>query len=68
MPGHALVFKGAKPGNYKIYIDNLRIHHADGSTTPIWTSGKDTKAKKTADSEFFKNVQVRAVPADKIGR
>lgn len=68
MPGHALVFKGAKPGNYKIYIDNLRIRHADGSTTPIWTNGKDTKAKKTADSEFFKNVQVRAVPADKIGR
>ena len=68
MPGHAIVFKGAKPGTYKVYLDNLRIRHADGSTTPIWTSGKDTKVKKTEDTEFFKNVQVRAVAVTEIGK
>jgi hypothetical protein len=62
MPGHALVFKGAKPGTYKVYLDNLRIRHADGSTTPIWTNGKDTRAKKVEDTELFMNVRVRTVP------
>jgi arylsulfatase A-like enzyme len=69
MPGHAIVFKGAKPGAYKIYLDNLRIRHADGSTTPIWTSGKDTKAKKIEDAELYKNVKLRAVPfSESVGK
>ena len=38
LPRHGLVFKGGKPGTYKVYLDNLRIRHADGSTTPIWAS------------------------------
>ncbi len=63
LPRHGLVFKGGKPGTYKVYLDNLRIRHADGSTTPIWTNGKDTRFKKIADSETFTNVTVRAVPA-----
>jgi arylsulfatase A-like enzyme len=67
MPGHAIVFKGAKPGTYKVLIDNLRIRHADGSTTPIWTSGKDTrKAKKIEETELFKDIQVRAVAASEV--
>ncbi|MCX6854980.1 MAG: sulfatase-like hydrolase/transferase [Verrucomicrobia bacterium] len=66
LPRHGLVFKGGKPGTYKVYLDNLRLRHADGSTTPIWMNGKDTRAKKIADSEFFKGVQVRAVNADKV--
>ena len=61
LPRHGLVFKGGKPGTYKVYLDNLRIRHADGSTTPIWTNGKDTRFKKIADSELFTNVAVRAV-------
>ena len=68
MPGHALVFKGAKPGTYKVYLDNLRIRHADGSTTPIWQSGKDTKAKKIEDTELFQKVSVRAVNAAEVGK
>jgi hypothetical protein len=68
-PGHALVFKGAKPGTYKIYLDNLRIRHADGSTTPIWTSGKNTKtSRKMEDTELFKDIKVRAVPVAEIGK
>ncbi len=68
MPGHAIVFKGTKPGTYKICLDNLRVRHADGSTTPIWTSGKDTRVKKTEDSEFFKDLRVRTVNAPEAGR
>jgi arylsulfatase A-like enzyme len=62
LPRHGLVFKGGKPGTYKILFDNLRIRHADGSTTPIWTNGKDTRFRKIEDSALFKDVQVRAIP------
>jgi arylsulfatase A len=62
LPRHALVCKGGKPGTYKVYLDNLRIRHADGTTTPIWTTSKDTKFKAIPDSETFTNVKVRAVP------
>lgn len=67
-PGHALVFKGAKPGTYKVYLDNLRIRHADGSTESIWSNGKDTRDKKTSDTELFKNVKVRAVNVVEVGK
>jgi hypothetical protein len=63
LPGHAIVFKGAKPGQYKIYLDNLRIRHSDGTTSPIWTDGTNTRTRKVADTELFRNVQVRAVPS-----
>jgi len=61
VPRHGLVFKGGKPGTYQVYIDNLRIRHADGSTAPIWMSGKDTRFRKIEDSDLFKSIQVRAV-------
>lgn len=63
IPRHGLVFKGGKPGTYKIYLDNLRIRHADGTTTPIWTTGKDTRYRPTADSELFTGIRVRSVPS-----
>ena len=66
LPRHGLVFKGGKPGTYKVYLDNLRFRHADGSTTPIWTSGKDTRFPKIADNELFTNVRVRTVPASEV--
>ena len=62
LPRHGLVFKGGKPGTFKIYLDNLRLRHVDGSTTPLWTNGKDTRARKIADTALFKDVQVRAIP------
>jgi hypothetical protein len=62
LPRHGLVFKGGNPGTYKIYLDNLRIRHADGTTTPIWLDGKDTRMQKIADTDLFKGAQVRAVP------
>ena len=68
LPRQGLVFKGGKPGTYKVYLDNLRIRHADGRTTPIWTAGKDTRFRKIADDESFSNLSVRAVPAASIGK
>lgn len=63
LPGHALVFKGAKPGTYKIYLDNLRIRRADGSVAPIWANAKDTSRLKIKDSELFTGIRVRSIPA-----
>ena len=61
LPRHGLVFKGGKPGTYKVYLDNLRLRHVDGSTSPIWTNGKDTRTQRIADTDLFRNVTVRTV-------
>lgn len=62
LPRHGVVFTGRKAGTFKIYLANLRLRHADGSTTPIWSSAQDTRVRKIADTELFKDVRVRAVP------
>jgi hypothetical protein len=67
-PGHGIVFKGLKPGTYKPYIDNLRIRHADGKTTTIWSNGKDTRTTKFEMSELFKDVKIRTVDAKELGK
>jgi len=64
---HGLIFSGGKPGTYTVYLDNLRIRRADGSTSPIWTNGKDTRFRKIDDSELFTGVQVRSVPLSAVG-
>lgn len=66
LPRHGLVFRGGKAGTYKVYLDNLRLRHADGTTTPIWTTGKDTRYRPIPDSEFFTNIRVRSVPANQV--
>ena len=66
LPRHGLVFKGGKPGTYKVFLDNLRLRHLDGSTTPIWANGKDTRFKKIADSGAFSNIAVRSVPVAEV--
>ena len=65
---HGVVFTGGQPGTYTIYLDNLRIRRADGSTTVLWASKKDTRLQKIAETEFFKDVQVRAVDQDSLAR
>lgn len=55
------ILRGGHPGTYTIYLDNLRVRHADGTTSPIWTNGKDTRARKMADTESFRDVSVRVV-------
>ena len=65
---HGVVFTGGTAGTFTIYLDNLRIRHADGSTTPLWTNGKDTRAGKFKENEFFKDLQVRTVNAAEVGK
>jgi arylsulfatase A-like enzyme len=65
---HGVVFTGGKAGTFTIYLDNLRIHHLDGSTTPIWTSGKDTRAGRFSPDEFFTDLRIRTVNAAEVGR
>ena len=67
LPRHGFVFRGGKPGTYKVYLDNLRLRHADGTTTPIWTSGKESRTRKIADSEFFTDIRVRTVNVVEVG-
>jgi arylsulfatase A-like enzyme len=65
---HGVVFTGGTGGTFTIYLDNLRIRHADGSTTPIWTGGKDTRLRKVDDFGMFTDVRVRTVPVGEAGQ
>jgi arylsulfatase A-like enzyme len=65
---HGVVFTGGQPGTYTIYLDNLRIRHADGRTTPLWTNGQDTRSSKLKDTELFRDVKIRAVSVAEVGR
>jgi hypothetical protein len=59
---HALVFTGGKAGTYKVYIDNLRIRHADGSVSSLWADGQDARfPKNLACPAGFRDISVRAV-------
>jgi len=63
---HALVFTGGKAGTYKFYLDNLRIRHADGSVSALWTDGQDTRfPKNSASTAGFRDLRVRAVLMNK---
>jgi hypothetical protein len=62
IPRHALVFTGGKPGAYTVYLDNLRIRHRDGSLSPVWKGGSDSRARAMADTAAFKDIRVRTVP------
>jgi arylsulfatase A-like enzyme len=61
-----VVFAGGQPGTYTIYIDNLRIRRAGGATTPLWTSGRDTRVGKVAADGKFKDVRVRTVDVAEV--
>jgi len=65
---HGVVFAGGKGGTYTIFLDNLRLRHADGSTIVLWASGKDTKQSKFEANEHFKDIQVRAINAAEVSR
>lgn len=59
-----VVFTGGRAGTYTIRLDNLRIRHANGGTTPIWTERAHTRFRAVADGPSFTDVRVRAVAAD----
>jgi hypothetical protein len=63
---HGVVFTGGTPGTFTVYLDNLCIRHLDGTTTPLWTSGKDTRAGKFESTELFKDLKIRTVNVDEV--
>jgi arylsulfatase A-like enzyme len=63
---HGVVFTGGTPGTFTIYLDNLRIRHLDGSTTPLWTSRKDTRAGKFTSNDLFTDLQIRTINVDEV--
>ena len=65
---HGVVFNGGKAGTFTIYLDNVRIRHADGSTSPIWSSGKDTHAGKVEANTLFKDLKVRTINVADAGK
>ncbi|RME90494.1 MAG: hypothetical protein D6766_13190 [Verrucomicrobia bacterium] len=65
---HGIVFTGGTPGTFTVYLDNLRIRHADGSTTPLWTGRKDTRPGRLKPSELFKDLRIRTVDVTEIAR
>ncbi|GAB6166675.1 arylsulfatase [Thermostilla marina] len=65
---HGVVFSGGTPGTYTVYLDNIRIRHADGSISPIWSSSKDTRLGAFRDSKAFENLQVRTVDVSEVGK
>ena len=66
LPRHGLVFRGGKPGTYKVYLDNLRLRHQDGTTAPVWSGGKDTRTQKIADTDLFRDISVRSIKLSSI--
>jgi hypothetical protein len=51
-----------------VYLDNLHLIRGDGSKTPLWIAGKDTRTQKLPNSDLFKDVQVRVVRAGDVLR
>lgn len=65
---HGVVFTGGTPGTFTVYLDNLRIRHLDGSTTPLWTGGKDTRAGRFTANEFFNDLTIHTVNVAEVGK
>lgn len=65
---HGVVFTGGTPGTFTVYLDNLRIRHLDGTTTPLWKSGKDTRTSKFEANELFKDLRIRSVNVNDVGK
>ncbi len=63
---HGVVFTGGTPGTFTIYLDNLRIRHLDGTTTPLWTNDKDTRAGKFTPTDSFKDLTIRVVKVAEV--
>jgi hypothetical protein len=59
--GLAGVFRGGRPGTYRIRVDNVGLRHVDGSIVPVWTGAAQTQPRPVKDTAGFKDVRVRAV-------
>jgi arylsulfatase A-like enzyme len=59
----AMIFTGGEPGTRKVWLDNLKIRHADNSVTPIWSGKADSRFRKYPDAAPFADINVRVVTA-----
>jgi arylsulfatase A-like enzyme len=60
---HAVYFHSNRPGNFKIYVDNLRIRRADGRLLPVWENNTHNRIVIPKQlPEAFRNLKIRAVP------
>lgn len=57
----SIILHRANPGQYHLYLDNIRIRRGDGTFVNLWSSAKDTKIAETKH-DAFKEVSVQAVP------
>jgi hypothetical protein len=62
----ACALRGGTPGSFTIRLDNVRIRHADGSTSPVWTDAAHTQTRPVRDTATFKGVQVRSQAAGEV--
>jgi hypothetical protein len=62
-----VVFAGGTAGPFTIYLDNVRVRHADGSATPVWTGSKDTLTGKFEATDSFKDLKIQTVKAADVG-
>jgi arylsulfatase A-like enzyme len=66
LPRHGLVFKGGKAGTYRVYLDNVRLRHGDGTTSSIWSQGKDTRAGDVTGGDAYKEIKLRTVKLEEM--
>ncbi len=65
---HGVVFTGGTAGTFTVYLDNLRIRHADATTTSLWTHGNDTRVGAFIANEFFNDLNVQSVNVTEVGK
>jgi len=58
---HGIIFTGGHPGTHTVYLDNLRLRHADGSTTNLWSNSKDTRLGVVRESPLLKDIKILSV-------
>jgi hypothetical protein len=49
-------------------MDGQVAHAATKATTPIWTNGKDTRAGTVKSNDAFKEISIRTVSVDDVGK
>jgi arylsulfatase A-like enzyme len=68
LPRQGMVFRGGKAGTRTIFLDNLRLRRADGSSVPLWHTSKDTRTQKIEDTDLFKDVKVRVIDTGQLSQ
>ncbi|MFT5493356.1 MAG: arylsulfatase A-like enzyme [Limisphaerales bacterium] len=63
---NGVFFYGGEPGRFKVYIDNVRILRANGTSKPVWLGQDDLQLKRPKLPPGFEKLTVRTVSLDDI--